>query len=229
MNFSASELLTISGLPIASWGGFTSPVATPYPENAVHAQWFPANNSRRPCIAAATVTRPGNGHNALAQGFSKLGISLLRLSLPYHDFRIPRSCARRLGGVANVCRTNRPTRQGRHDILCCYVLAGGAGYENWERGDHLDPATLISPPRTIRGFRERFHHCSTYSPTWFGRPFHPAIGKVWRCSIGRRPAAGKALMAISPVITCRSSRLRKTKFALQRRHYDTTVSFRNIP
>ena len=73
---------------------FTSAVESPHPENnRVHAQWFPAQlkpGSRR---VAALVLPHWNAsatqHAALCVGLAKLGISALRLSPPYHDYRMP--------------------------------------------------------------------------------------------------------------------------------------------
>ena len=68
---------------------FTSPVETRYPENdVVTARWFPARGDRK--SRAAVIVLPqwnsdGESHNGLCRIFSMLGISALRLSLPYHD------------------------------------------------------------------------------------------------------------------------------------------------
>src|SRR5579885_2546328 len=71
---------------------FSSPVETPWSENnKVHAQWFPAGprkggGPRRAVVVLPHWNAPAGAHNGLAKGISKLGISALRLSLPYHDF-----------------------------------------------------------------------------------------------------------------------------------------------
>src|ERR1700734_539902 len=78
---------------------FTSAVETPYPENnRVHAQFFPAQGrlapERRGTRKVATLVLPhwnasATQHNALCVGLAKLGIAALRLSPPYHDYRMP--------------------------------------------------------------------------------------------------------------------------------------------
>src|SRR5580704_9215463 len=90
---------------------FTSAVETPYPaNNAVKAQWFPAEEKRRRKRVAAIVLPHWNAsatqHNALCAGLAKLGISTLRLSLPYHDYRMPPELQRADYAVSsNVART----------------------------------------------------------------------------------------------------------------------------
>jgi hypothetical protein len=69
---------------------FHSPVESPYPENnLVHAQWFPAKDRKRAVVLLPHWNAPVDGHNALCRGLQKLGISALRISLPYHDYRMP--------------------------------------------------------------------------------------------------------------------------------------------
>src|SRR5579871_5882411 len=68
---------------------FTSAVETPYPENnRVHGQWFPAKHKPGARRVAAIVIPHWNAsvhqHNALCVGLARLGISALRLSMPYH-------------------------------------------------------------------------------------------------------------------------------------------------
>ncbi len=68
---------------------FTSPVRTPYPENnLVNARWFPAKGK------SAVVLLPhwnsdALNYNSLCRILNWLGISVLRLSMPYHDIRRP--------------------------------------------------------------------------------------------------------------------------------------------
>src|SRR5580698_6576904 len=77
---------------------FTSPVETPYPENnRVHAQFFLPEGrlapERRGTRKVAAIILPhwnasAGQHGALGVGLAKLGIVGLRLSLPYHDYRM---------------------------------------------------------------------------------------------------------------------------------------------
>ncbi len=111
---------------------FTSPVVTPYPENnTVIGQWFPAKfpNRRAALILPHWNCQPHH-HVALARGLSRLGISALRVSLPYHDFRMPEELHRADYAVSsNVARTVDATRQAVIDSRCCLDWLEGQGYE----------------------------------------------------------------------------------------------------
>ena len=104
------------------WLEFASPVQTPYPENnLVRALWFPTRGRGR---KAVVVLPHWNAklpqHNALCAGLQRLGISALRLSLPYHDSRMPAGLTRADYAVSsNICRTIDATRQAvyRHAFL----------------------------------------------------------------------------------------------------------------
>lgn len=99
---------------------FTSAVQTPYPENnLVNARWFPAKTNR------AVVLLPHWNSDALAytslcRVLNRLGIAVLRLSMPYHDIRMPVETRRADYAVsANVGRTIDAARQGVLDIRGC--------------------------------------------------------------------------------------------------------------
>lgn len=69
------------------------------------------------------------GHNALCRIFNKLGISALRLSMPYHDVRKPAELERADYAVsANVGRTLDAGRQAVLDIRCCLDWLEQQGY-----------------------------------------------------------------------------------------------------
>ena len=116
---------------------FRSPVETPYAENnVVHAQWFPAKESkgrtgqRKAVVLLPHWNAPANGHNALCRGLSRLGISALRISLPYHDYRMPPELQRADYAVSsNVCRTIDAARQAVIDVRCCFDWLESQGYE----------------------------------------------------------------------------------------------------
>ena len=103
---------------------FTSPVETPHHENnQVHGQWFPAKHKPGARRVAAVVLPHWNAqktqHNSLCAGLAKLGISALRLSLPYHDYRMPGELKRADYAVSsNVARTIDATRQAVIDTRC---------------------------------------------------------------------------------------------------------------
>lgn len=113
---------------------FTSPVTTPYPENNVaHAQWFPApNRSRRAVIVLPHWNAQGQEHVKLCKGLQFLGLSALRVSLPYHDYRMPAELARADYAVsANVARTVDAARQAVIDTRSCVDWLETQGYRKF--------------------------------------------------------------------------------------------------
>src|SRR5579863_6888177 len=114
---------------------FTSAVKTPYPVNDhVRAQWFPAASKPGRRRVAAIVLPHWNAsatqHNALCAGLAKLGISALRLSLPYHDYRMPAELERADYAVSsNIARTIDATRQAVIDTRSCVDWLTAEGFE----------------------------------------------------------------------------------------------------
>jgi hypothetical protein len=114
---------------------FRSPVRTPWEENnTVHAQWFPAPRNgagaRRAVVILPHWNAPGTAHNGLARGIQKLGISALRLSLPYHDFRMPAELQRADYAVSsNIGRTIDATRQAVIDSRACLDWLESQGFD----------------------------------------------------------------------------------------------------
>ncbi|MDP7690627.1 MAG: hypothetical protein QGG89_02180, partial [Vicinamibacterales bacterium] len=72
---------------------FPSDIETPHDENnTVHARYFPAeqrSHQRRATLVLPQWNADPGGHVGLCQLLSRVGISALRLSLPYHDARMP--------------------------------------------------------------------------------------------------------------------------------------------
>jgi hypothetical protein len=99
---------------------FTSPVHTPYAvNNLARARWFPAGH-RRALIVLPQWNCDAEGHNALCRLLNRLGISALRLSLPYHDYRKPAETARAdYACSANIGRTIDAGRQAVIDARAC--------------------------------------------------------------------------------------------------------------
>lgn len=110
---------------------FTSAVETPYPENdRVNARWFPARG-RRAVVVLPQWNADAEGHNGLCRIFNVLGISALRLSLPYHDLRKPPEIERADYAVsANIGRTIDAARQAVIDVRCCLDWLEQQGYRN---------------------------------------------------------------------------------------------------
>jgi Alpha/beta hydrolase domain containing 18 len=149
---------------------FTSAVETPHPENnLVHAQWFPAPHKpgRRKVVALvlphwnASVTQ----HNALCAGLARLGISALRLSLPYHDYRMPLELQRADYAVSsNVARTIDATRQAVIDTRSAVDWLESEGFKSigivgTSLGSCYAFLASVHDPRLKVNV---FNHCSTY-------------------------------------------------------------------
>jgi len=99
---------------------FTSPVRTPHPENdLVNGRWFPAEGDRA-VIVLPHWNANGIAYNALGPMLNRFGISMLRLSKPYHDIRRPLETARSDYAVSsNLCRTIDAARQAVIDLRSC--------------------------------------------------------------------------------------------------------------
>jgi dienelactone hydrolase len=70
-------------------------------------------------------------HGALCAGMAKLGMSALRVSLPYHDYRMPAELERADYAVsANVARTIDATRQAVIDVRSSIDWLESQGYES---------------------------------------------------------------------------------------------------
>jgi len=109
---------------------FTSPVASPYPENNLaNARWFP-KAGRRAVVLLPHWNSDALAYTSLCRVFNWLGIAVLRLTMPYHDIRMPSEIRRADYAVsANIGRTLDATRQGVIDIRCCLDWLEQQGYK----------------------------------------------------------------------------------------------------
>ena len=119
---------------------FPSALATPHTENnTVFARWFPAAGEPRVGSPGrrgrAVVVLPqwnsgADGHVGLSRLLARFGVSALRLSLPYHDARMPPELTRADYIVsANVARTVQVCRQAVLDARRAVAWLAGQGYE----------------------------------------------------------------------------------------------------
>ncbi len=113
---------------------FPSAFETPHAENnTVHARYFPAG--RRDAIRRAVLLLPQwnadpDAHITLSRLFARVGISALRLSLPYHDLRMPPELHRADYIVsANIGRTLQVCRQAVIDARRAIAWLATRGYE----------------------------------------------------------------------------------------------------
>lgn len=210
-----------------NWLHFKSPVKTPFPaNNEVRALWFPSEkkNSRAMVLLPHWNSRLPQ-QNALCAGLARLGISVLRLSLPYHDARMPPELSRADYSVsANVCRTIDATRQAVIDIRCCFDWLEQQGFTRFGIiGTSLGSCyAFLASAHDDRIRTNVFNHCSTYfaDVVWRGLSSRhiaeslesstdlETLRAMWACI---SPPSYNALFARHP---------KKSKFIYTR--YDTT-------
>jgi len=110
---------------------FPSALATPHEQNnSVRARFFPANDKRRAVVVLPQWNSDPNAHVGLSKLLSRVGISALRLSLPYHDNRMPPELSRADYIVSsNVVRTVQVCRQAVFDTRRALWWLRDQGYE----------------------------------------------------------------------------------------------------
>jgi len=153
---------------------FTSPAKSPYPENnRVNARWFPARG-RRAVVLLPHWNSDAISYVSLCRAFNLLGIAVLRLSMPYHDIRMPAEIRRADYAVsANIGRTLDAVRQGVIDIRCCLDWLEQQGYSRLGIvGTSLGSClAFIAAAHDPRVRVAAFNHASTYfaDVVWHGQ------------------------------------------------------------
>jgi hypothetical protein len=119
---------------------YSSALSTPHAENnTVVARWFPAGQDlslgRQKGRGRAVVVLPqwnsdAEGHIGLSRVLARFGISALRLSLPYHDARMPPELKRADYIVSsNIARTMQICRQAVLDAKRAVGWLESLGFE----------------------------------------------------------------------------------------------------
>ena len=113
---------------------FPSALTTPHPENnTVRALLFradPGTAHRRAVVVLPQWNADSQGHVGLSRLMARFGISALRLSLPYHDARMPAELTRADYIVSsNVVRTAQVCRQAVLDARRAVAWLAREGYE----------------------------------------------------------------------------------------------------
>ncbi|HEY7443729.1 MAG TPA: alpha/beta hydrolase family protein [Vicinamibacterales bacterium] len=115
---------------------FPSALETPHPiNNVVHARYIPARGPLGRAPKRAVVVLPQwnsdeTGHVGLSRILAHAGISALRLTLPYHDRRMPPELSRADYIVSsNVTRTLQVCRQAVLDARRAIAWLADRGYE----------------------------------------------------------------------------------------------------
>jgi hypothetical protein len=114
---------------------FPSAVRTPHPENnVVRARLFASDSPkgrRRAVLVMPQWNADAQGHVGLCQLLNRFGITALRLSLPYHDERMPAELRRADYIVsANIGRTAQVCRQAVLDARRAIAWLAQQGYES---------------------------------------------------------------------------------------------------
>ncbi|MFN7993650.1 MAG: alpha/beta hydrolase family protein [Bryobacteraceae bacterium] len=110
---------------------FTSPLESPYHENnKVHASYFPAPaGGKRAVLVLPQWNADENGHVGLCKLLNRFGITALRMSLAYHDRRMPAELQRADYHVSsNVGRTIHANQQSVVDARACLDWLESQGY-----------------------------------------------------------------------------------------------------
>jgi hypothetical protein len=110
---------------------FTSPLLSFHPENnRVHADFFPAaRDSGRAVLVLPQWNAGASGHVALCRMLNRFGLTALRMSMAYHDRRMPPELQRADYHVSsNVGRTIHACRQSALDARCCLDWLESQGY-----------------------------------------------------------------------------------------------------
>jgi hypothetical protein len=116
---------------------FPSGFVTPHPaNNTVHARYFPirrpaaAPAHRRAVVVLAQWNADAEGHIGLCKLLARLGIASLRISLPYHDRRMPAELSRADYIVSsNIVRTIQVCRQAVMDVRRALWWLRDQGYD----------------------------------------------------------------------------------------------------
>lgn len=122
--------------PVRDWSlegrhlTFTSPLETIYPKNnTVHAQYFPTNSEGRVVLVLPQWNSDPRGHMSLCRMLNYFGLSALRLSLPYHDLRMPEELVRADYMLSpNLGRTLQAVRQAVIDSRAALDWLETRGY-----------------------------------------------------------------------------------------------------
>jgi dienelactone hydrolase len=110
---------------------FPSALTTPHVvNNTVHARLFPAGDKKRAVVVLPQWNSDAAGHVGLSRVLARVGVTALRISLPYHDQRMPPELSRADFIVSsNVVRTLQVCRQAVMDVRRALWWLRDQGYE----------------------------------------------------------------------------------------------------
>ena len=145
---------------------FTSSVRSPWPENnTVYVQLFPARRTGPAVLVLPNWNAKWRGQRSLCKWLQLLGITVLRLSLPYHDRRMANGHERadQLVGT-NIGLTLQANQQAVKDARQCLRWLEQQGYTRLgilgtSIGSSIGYVTMVHDP-AVRA--SGFFHVSTY-------------------------------------------------------------------
>jgi len=145
---------------------FSSAMESPWPENnVVHAQFFPARKQGPAVLVLPNWNAKWHGQVALCHWLRRIGISAMKMSLPYHDRRMAKGHERadQLVGP-NIGLTLAANRQAVKDARACLSWLEQRGYTRLgilgtSIGSSVGYITLVHDKRVRAG---GFFHVSTY-------------------------------------------------------------------
>ncbi len=145
---------------------FTSTLESAWAENnTVHAQFFPGQKIGPAVLILPNWNAKWHGQVALCHWLQRMGISALKMSLPYHDRRMARGHERadQLVGP-NIGLTLQANRQAVKDARACLTWLEHRGYDRLgilgtSIGSSVGYIALVHDKRVRAG---GFFHVSTY-------------------------------------------------------------------
>src|SRR5215469_10985855 len=145
---------------------FTSAMRSPWPENnTVYGQFFPARKNGPAVLVLPNWNAKWHGQVALCRWLQRMGISAMKMSLPYHDRRMAAGHERadQLVGP-NIGLTLAANRQAVKDARACLSWLEQRGYTRLgilgtSIGSSVGYITLVHEKRVRAG---GFFHVSTY-------------------------------------------------------------------
>ncbi|HXM94354.1 MAG TPA: hypothetical protein VOA64_08895 [Candidatus Dormibacteraeota bacterium] len=145
---------------------FTSAIQSAFPENnTVHAQLFPAKKKGAAVLVVPNWNARWHGQLGLCQWIQRLGITALKMSLPYHDRRMAKGHERadQICGP-NIGLTLQANRQAVLDARRCLRWLEQSGYTRLgilgtSIGSSVGYITLVHDEALRAG---GFFHVSTY-------------------------------------------------------------------
>jgi len=145
---------------------FSSSIESPWPENnTVYAHLFPAKDKRAAVLVLPNWNAKWHGQRGLCKWLQRLGISALKMSLPYHDRRMAKGHERadQLVG-SNIGLTLQANQQAVQDAKRCLRWLEKQGYSHvgilgTSIGSSVGYITMMHDEGVNAG---GFFHVSTY-------------------------------------------------------------------